>query len=356
MIKEVQVFCDLINLEVVNHIKRHATNCCSNLKIVALQETGKGSFWKYWENTKTENPNSATNRHFEEFHCYVTDHRTLDTADLSYAIFTKRIPSLCLAKSALRCEDRPELLEDYESLQVSSAEEAIKLFFSFPGVAGRVFVIEGGDGAGKQTQTALLVKRLSEGGRRTRSLDFPHDSARYGNLIREILRGKYGIDSLKVVSPLQFASLFALNRFDTLPLIKYWVHRGYNIVLDRYMTANFGFMACKFDDTSERKRIIEGMKEFETNWLELPAPHRVIYLNLDPKFALEAMLQDATRKELDLHEMEGLKFKTNVQKAFLWCCETFPEWTAVDCVENERRLTKEEVHQRIYAVVKDDLV
>ena len=49
------------------------------------------------------------------------------------------------------------------------------------------FLCAGGDGAGKQTQTRMLVERLSAEGYPVATLDFPHDHAMYGALIREIL-------------------------------------------------------------------------------------------------------------------------------------------------------------------------
>ena len=40
--------------------------------------------------------------------------------------------------------------------------------------------VEGGDGAGKETQTRMLVERLRREGYPVQTLDFPRDSAKYG--------------------------------------------------------------------------------------------------------------------------------------------------------------------------------
>ena len=45
---------------------------------------------------------------------------------------------------------------------------------------------------------------------------------------------------IKSVNPLLFASLYAQNRYDVMPLLAYWLKRGDNIILDRYVEANFG--------------------------------------------------------------------------------------------------------------------
>lgn len=59
----------------------------------------------------------------------------------------------------------------------------------------------------------------------------PHDSAQHGKLIRTLLSGAKG--DLKAINPLLFASLYAENRADTAPLLRAWLRRGHNIILDR---------------------------------------------------------------------------------------------------------------------------
>ena len=259
------------------------------------------------------------------------------------------------------------------------------------GHVGRIFVIEGGDGAGKQTQTAMIVERMAREHFPVATLDYPHDAARYGMLIREVLGGLKG--PLKAVSPLVFSSLYGLNRHATLPVLTFWMRQGRNIILDRYMSANFGHQASKFDTAAEREAAIASLKAFEESWLGLPSAHRVCYLNLPAEVAYRAMLQDTSRKELDLHELAGIEYKNNVRRAFLWCCEHLPGWSEIPCVRRRRcgdvvsaakgedaaaiattsaaatttttrpcedddveRISRQEIHETIYASLKPDFV
>lgn len=239
-------------------------------------------------------------------------------------------------------------------LQITAAVGA---FFSLPALQGRVIVLEGGDGAGKQTQVALLRDRLAAEGFPTETLDYPNDAAGYGVMIRELLSGKFG--NIREVNPLIFAALYGLNRHSTLPLLRLWLQRGANIVLDRYMTANYGHQASKYDKDAERIAAIETLRNFELGWLGLPDADRVFYLNLPSDFALRAMQSDATRRTLDMHELAGIEYKNNVRRSFLWCCSTFADvWAEVPCVNEAEteRYSRAEVHERIFASVAPLLV
>ena len=53
-----------------------------------------------------------------------------------------------------------------------------------------------------------------------------------------------GIAALRSqVNPLLFASLYAENRYDVAPILRCWLRRGDNVLLDRYVEANFGHQA-----------------------------------------------------------------------------------------------------------------
>lgn len=281
-------------------------------------------------------------------------------ADVTYALYTKQIPVLILLSeppaSTRSRELQHPLLRINVANDASSVEAAVAKFLTFPAVRGKVFVVEGGDGSGKQTQVKLLCDRLAAERFPVATLDYPHDSARYGVLIRELLAGKMG--SIRDVDPLMFASLYGLNRHDTLPRLKLWLQRGRNVVLDRYVSANFGHQASKLATDAERNAVIQKLSRFEFGWLGLPDVDAVLYLNLAPDFALRAMQQDETRRELDMHEKAGVEYKNNVRRAFLWCCETQRGWQEVKCLNEDEtvRRTRQEVHDDIYARLKSAFV
>ena len=193
-------------------------------------------------------------------------------ADIFYSLHQRRVPVLCLVEKSTQppqvlLGNHNPLLTIVEFSTREQAEQAIDNFLAPPVEPGRIFVIEGGDGAGKQTQTAALIARLRSEGYPVATMDFPHDSAMHGKLIRTLLSGAMG--DIKSVNPLLFASLYAQNRFDVSPILRHWICRGVNVVLDRYVEANYGHQASKLP-ADERPILIEQLSRFEHDWLDIP--------------------------------------------------------------------------------------
>jgi thymidylate kinase len=67
---------------------------------------------------------------------------------------------------------------------------------------------------------------------------------------------------IKSVNPLLFASLYAQNRFDVTPLLRFWIRRGDNVILDRYVEANFGHQASAAHAGPAPARRWRGIKFF----------------------------------------------------------------------------------------------
>lgn len=325
------VFVDVICSTLLDEIRLCSSNCFEEVEHVNCTNT---CFIAAWNARQTPND--------DRFVCYVSETKTLQDADMSFAVFCTQVPSLSLSA----CKTMTPLMH---SAADTGASRAIREFFSFPEKQGSVVVIEGGDGAGKQTQTKLLVDRLSADGCIVQSLDFPHDSALCGSLVRVILSGKKG--GISELDPRLFSFLYSLNRYGCLPKLKYWVRRGHVVVLDRYYTANFGHQASKLP-VNKRKPFIAHLEHSEVDWLGLPVANRVIYLDLPSKVALEAMQQDTRRVSLDIHETAGGSYKEAVRQTYLWCCAELKGWHLVrSCEVDGVRKSREVVHKEIYSVV-----
>lgn len=273
------------------------------------------------------------------YRCYVTESQTAADADLCYALFAARIPSLSLAPA---CEAVSPLL--------STAPTTVAEFFAPPPGRGRLVVVEGGDGAGKATQSRRLVERLRADGRRVEQLDFPYEPGLYGALIRVILSGKKG--GIASLDPKLFSFIYTLNRYGSLPELREWLRRGATVVLDRYYTANFGHQASKLP-ADQREAFIRHQEELEVAWMGLPRAETVFYLDLPPKVALDAMKGDAGRQYLDIHETAGGNYKENVRQTFCWCCAKLPGWHHIHCCEDDgTRRSVEAIHAQVLSVVE----
>ena len=59
---------------------------------------------------------------------------------------------------------------------------------------GRLIVLEGTDGSGKATQTALLSQHLTRAGRENRCLEFPRYDNASSAMVKKYLAGGFGTD------------------------------------------------------------------------------------------------------------------------------------------------------------------
>ncbi|KEG12915.1 putative thymidylate kinase [Trypanosoma grayi] len=288
------------------------------------------------------------------FTCFITETKTLEDADVVYALYCRRLPVLSLANKhcapVLLLETMSSLGVDQSDDLLTSQLRALKAFFLFKSTRSQVIVLEGGDGVGKATQTKLLMDHLRCLGHRTATLEFPSEKSRYGGLLREILSGKKG--GIQELDPKLFSLIFALNRFACFSELRYWMLRGTKIVLDRYYTANYGHQASKFP---EEKRIgfIHNLQLMEVTWLGLPPANVVFYLDLPPDTALSAMKADRSRGHLDIHETAQHTYKEDVRNTYLWCCQELPNWIHIKCSdETGLRQSREATHDLICNALK----
>lgn len=278
--------------------------------------------------------------------------------EVAHALERARIPVLLLHRHDFPSRMATRLQHPLATVRSYSRDEelvkAVDDFFYFPQQKGKIFTIEGGDGSGKATQTKLLVSRLRAEGFPAQTTYFPNDETFLGPEIRALLSGRKG--GMKQIDPRAFSVLYSVNRFALKPVLDHWLRKGNNVVLDRYMEANFGHQASKLDAGQERIALIEDLVRLETEWFGLPRSDRVVYMNLPPQESLKSMQADPTRTTLDIHETAGFLYKDQVRKTFLWCAENLPSWSVVNCMDGARRLTREELSDLIFNQLRPEFV
>src|SRR3989338_11474451 len=96
---------------------------------------------------------------------------------------------------------------------------------------GKLIVIDGADGTGKQTQTQMLEERLNLEGLSVAKFAFPRYDQYFGRMIRKYLEGHFG-DPTKI-DPRLASLLYALYRMGASPEIKKLLERDTYIICDR---------------------------------------------------------------------------------------------------------------------------
>ena len=219
---------------------------------------------------------------------------------------------------------------------------------------GKLFVIDGTDGSGKQTQLNKLQERLSKDGIEYKTVSFPNYDSPSSSLVKMYLSGEFGKNA-KDVSPYIASTFFAADRYATFQTgYKDYYEQGGIILADRYTTANMVHQAGKIKDKIERKKFIDWLFDFEFNLYGLPIPTEVFFLNMPTEKAVELMKNRENKytheSKKDIHESD----ENHLKDAYNAACEISRDynWYEILCVENDKVRTIEDIHEEIYNEVK----
>jgi len=220
---------------------------------------------------------------------------------------------------------------------------------------GKFIVIEGTDGSGKGEQTIRLVNHLKDTGHEVIPFDFP----RYGEpscwFITEYLKGGFG--SLKEVGPKTASMFYALDRYAAAPQIRSAIDDGKMVVSNRYVASNLGHQGSKFSDTKEREQYFQWEYDLEYAINGIPKPDLNIILHVPAEIAQRLVDQKSERKYLggkkrDLHESD-LGHLKHAEEVYIQLARLFPnDFVVVECVEDNRLLSMDEVHERVWRIIE----
>lgn len=212
-------------------------------------------------------------------------------------------------------------------------------------------MIDGGDGAGKQTQTDMLVHRLIQDGHQTGTLDFPrYQNNFFGALLRECLDGKRG-DFLHI-DPKIASTLYACDRLESKPQIEEWLEEGRIVILDRYVSSNMLHQGSKIEDEGEMEEFLQWLDTMEHEVLGLPRPDLILYFDVDPEERIKMLQHAADKKEnvMDIAET-NLEHQQRTDVAARRVIEKLNTWQAISCMENGAMRTREDIHTEVYELV-----
>ena len=222
---------------------------------------------------------------------------------------------------------------------------------------GTLIILEGGDGSGKATQTALLVKRLADEGRAVRSVSFPNYDSDASMPIKMYLAGEFGRD-VNDVNPYIASSMYAIDRFASFRTDwEDFYNSGGIIVADRYTTSNMVHQMVKYEDPAERKNFLDWLEDYEFTKFGLPKPDAVCLLDM-PLEVSEALMAERTGKTGgatgDIHEGNHA-YLAAVHGAYEALVERY-KWHRISCVDGDdiksyRLRTVEAIHEDVYAAV-----
>ncbi len=177
---------------------------------------------------------------------------------------------------------------------------------------GRLIVIEGLDGSGKQTLTGTLAGQARAAGLAIATMAFP----RYGvdvhaDLVQDALYGRLGDLSDSVYGP---ALLFALDRRAAAQEIRDLLEQHDLVLLDRYVSSNAAYGSARLGAPEVDTGFPEWVRDLEIGRFDLPIPDRQVLLATPQEVAAQRARgradADGTRA-LDRFEADaGLQART----------------------------------------------
>ena len=219
---------------------------------------------------------------------------------------------------------------------------------------GKLFVIDGTDGSGKQTQFQKLQERLDKEGIEYKTVSFPNYDSPSSSLVKMYLSGEFG-ENAKDISPYIASTFYAADRYATYKKdLEEYYNNGGLILADRYTTANMVHQAGKISDEKEREKFLDWLWDFEFNLYGLPVPTEALFLNMPPEYAFKLMENRKNKftheDKKDIHERD----KNHIIDSYNAACSLVDKynWYEVKCVKENKLRTIEDIHEEIYNEIK----
>lgn len=224
----------------------------------------------------------------------------------------------------------------------------------------KIFVIEGTDGSGKQTQANLIYKRLVESGKSILKTSFPNYENPSSGPVKEYLSGNI-TKNPNDVSSKAASCFYAVDRYIS---YKQNIEKYYNddktvILFDRYISSNLlhqgGKLLNENNDFSKLDEFSDWVLNLECNDLELPLPTQVFFLHIPVEYSMELMKNRNNKfsntEKKDVHESD----KNHLQKAEtygLYYAKKFG-WKIIECIKDGKLRSIEDINDEIYSDILD---
>jgi len=220
---------------------------------------------------------------------------------------------------------------------------------------GKLIVIDGIDGAGKATQTKLLIERLEKAGRKTATLDFPqYYNNFFGKLIGRFQNGEFG-DAPKM-NPYIVSVLYCVDRWESKEKIEEWLKQGRIVILDRYVSSNQIHQGGKISDQEEKKKFLDFLEEMEFGVFKLPKPDAIIFLNVPYDISRKLVAKKIKRVYVNGGKRDQVEknqtYQEGAYRQSLEMVKARNNWHEINCLESGKIMRPEEIGRKVWEKVK----
>jgi dTMP kinase len=221
---------------------------------------------------------------------------------------------------------------------------------------GLFIVLDGNDGSGKATQSALLRDGLIKENRESVLFDFPgYDRNFFGALLGECLAGQHG--DFVHLDPKIASALYALDRLESSQKISDALKEGKVVIADRFVSSNQIHQGGKIEDTNKRIEFLTWLDTMEHEVLQIPRPDLIVYLKVPVEISLELLQNKRAAKNQTLgHGVkdtveEDRDYLTRSHETANWLVDHQGNWKVIPCVNEKGMRTREDIQIELKAIV-----
>jgi len=221
---------------------------------------------------------------------------------------------------------------------------------------GKFIVIDGSDGSGKKTQADLLIKKLKSEKRKTVLFDFPQYDKFFGKLVKRYLSGEFG--GLNEVDAHLASVLYAADRWQAKDDIEKYLKNGFVVISNRYTESNMAHQSAKISSPQKRKKFLKWLEDLEFGNFKIPRADLVIYLDVPIEIGrklIGSRNKSAKRGSADsgkdIHEAD-IEYLKKTRKQYCLLSQKNKHWQKIECTKNKAILSREEIAEKVWQVVK----
>lgn len=200
--------------------------------------------------------------------------------------------------------------------------------FKIHNYPGKLIAIEGNEGAGKTTQSKLVVRELKKRGVKAVTTKEPTNSV-IGKLIREVLSSKVKVPRISI--QYLFGADRAIHQLEIIDYLK----KGYIVVTDRYFWSSVAYGISDMTEIDDYYLAAFSLLSFYNRFLK---PDMTFYLDVDMKTAFGRISK--SKKHTEIYDNEIMFPK--IERGYQFLLKRFPkEFIKIDTRKPIEQVTEE---------------
>lgn len=227
---------------------------------------------------------------------------------------------------------------------------------------GKIIVIDGMDGVGKNTQAVLLYEKLKEQGHKVELFSFPNYKDDSSFFIKKFLNKEYS----DIDNPYTVSLFYTLDRAITFSRqIKEKYDQGYIIILDRYYISNILYQLHNLESYSDQMLFIQFIGIVEVEGCKLPIPDLNILIYAIPEVS-DVLLNhrynnDDTKRDINENIKTQYQVYNNIRfinrhRNLLSIKRTLGKINTLNIADEKLNvLSIDTIHNKIMDMVKDTI-